>query len=106
MTQTLSVTGMTCGGCENAVKRAVGKLPGVASVDASHAEQRVTVDFDDAQTGLDAIEAKIDRRSAIRSRLSATRRASVTADAPLVHRVLARALQVIRRHVGVPASYR
>ena len=59
MTQTLRVTGMTCGGCENAVKRAVGKLPGVASVEASHTEQRVTVDFDAAQTSLDAIAAKI-----------------------------------------------
>jgi copper ion binding protein len=59
MTQTLHVTGMTCGGCENAVKRAVGKLPGVAAVEASHAEKRVTVDFDVAQTSLDAIAAKI-----------------------------------------------
>ncbi len=59
MTQTLHVTGMTCGGCENAVKRAVGKLPGVSSVDASHAAEKVTVDFDEAQTSLDAIKAKI-----------------------------------------------
>jgi copper chaperone CopZ len=59
MTQILHVTGMTCGGCENAVRRAVGKLPGVASVEASHAAKRVTVDFDDTQTTLDAIKAKI-----------------------------------------------
>jgi len=50
---------MTCGGCENAVKRAVAKLPGVASVEASHAEQKVTIAFDEAQTNLDAIKAKI-----------------------------------------------
>jgi copper chaperone CopZ len=50
---------MTCGGCENAVKRAVGKLPGVASVEASHSAQNVTVDYDEAQTSLDAIKAKI-----------------------------------------------
>ena len=59
MTQTIHVTGMTCGGCENAVKRVVGKLPGVASVDASHSAERVTVDFDEAQVDLDAIKAKI-----------------------------------------------
>jgi copper ion binding protein len=59
MTQTLHVTGMTCGGCENAVKRAVGKLPGVASVEASHTERRVTVEFDEVRTSLDAIKAKI-----------------------------------------------
>jgi copper chaperone CopZ len=59
MTETLRVTGMTCGGCENAVKRAVGKMAGVDSVDASHAEQRVTVSFDPGQVSLDAVKAKI-----------------------------------------------
>ena len=59
MTITLTVTGMTCGGCENAVKRAVGRLPGVASVDASHLEQRVTVDYDASQVTPEAITAKI-----------------------------------------------
>jgi copper chaperone CopZ len=59
MTKTLHVTGMTCGGCENAVKRVVGKLPGVASVEASHAAQKVIVEFDESQTNLDAIKAKI-----------------------------------------------
>jgi copper chaperone len=50
---------MTCGGCENAVKRAVGKLPGVSAVEASHQEQRVTVSFDAGQVDLAAIKAKI-----------------------------------------------
>jgi copper chaperone CopZ len=60
MTLILHVTGMTCGGCENAVKRAVGKMPGVASVEASHLEQRVTVDYNEAQTGPDAVKARIE----------------------------------------------
>jgi copper chaperone CopZ len=60
MTLTLHVTGMTCGGCENAVKRAVGKLPGVASVEASHAAEQVVVEFDEGQTGPDAIKARIE----------------------------------------------
>ncbi len=59
MTLTLHVTGMTCGGCENAVKRAVGRLAGVTSVEASHAARKVTVDFDEAQTNPEAIAAKI-----------------------------------------------
>jgi copper chaperone CopZ len=59
MTQTVHVTGMTCGGCENAVRRAVGKLAGVSEVTASHAEQRVIVSYDDAQVDLAAIKAKI-----------------------------------------------
>ncbi len=59
MTLTLHVTGMTCGGCENAVKRAVGRLPGVAEVSASHQEQRVVVSYDAAQATPETIVAKI-----------------------------------------------
>ena len=43
---TLQVTGMTCGGCENAVKRAVARLEGVSNVTASHADDQVTVEYD------------------------------------------------------------
>jgi copper ion binding protein len=43
---TLTVNGMTCGGCENAVKRAVSRLEGVTSVTASHSDNRVAVEFD------------------------------------------------------------
>ena len=43
------VTGMTCGGCENAVTRALQQLPGVESVTASHAANRVAVTFDSAR---------------------------------------------------------
>ena len=59
MTLTLHVTGMTCGGCENAVKRAVGRLPGVAEVSASHQAQQVTVDYDAARVTPETIAAKI-----------------------------------------------
>ncbi len=45
----LTVTGMTCGGCENAVTRAVGQLPGVQAVTASHGANRVEVTFDPAR---------------------------------------------------------
>jgi copper ion binding protein len=58
-TITLRVTGMTCGGCENAVKRALGRLDGVAAVDASHAQQSVTVTFDPAKAALDAVKERI-----------------------------------------------
>ena len=46
----LNVQGMTCGGCENAVKRAVSVIDGVSSVSASHKDQRVTVDYDPGKT--------------------------------------------------------
>jgi copper ion binding protein len=46
----LNVTGMTCGGCENAVKRAVSRIEGVSTVTASHGDNRVVVDYDAART--------------------------------------------------------
>ena len=58
-TVTLRVTGMTCGGCENAVKRALGRLDGVAAVEASHAGQTVTVTFDPGKSTLDAVKERI-----------------------------------------------
>lgn len=56
---TLNVTGMTCGGCENAVRRVVSSVTGVAAVTASHRENRVTVDYDPAQADRDAIARAI-----------------------------------------------
>lgn len=58
---TLPVHGMTCGGCENAVKRAVGAMPGIAEVAASHQDKQVVVTFDAAVVTAAEIEAKIDR---------------------------------------------
>ncbi len=55
----LHVTGMTCGGCENAVKRAVSRLAGVIDVSASHAEEQVTVTFEAGAVTPDAIKQKI-----------------------------------------------
>jgi copper chaperone CopZ len=56
---TLTVDGMTCGGCENAVKRVLGQLPGVANVTASHRDHRVTLDIDPTQVTRQAIEQAI-----------------------------------------------
>ena len=57
---TLSVAGMTCGGCENAVRRSVLKLEGVEEVSASHADGVVTVRFDASKTGVPAIRRQIE----------------------------------------------
>lgn len=46
----LKVTGMTCGGCENSVKKALGRLDGVIDVSASYLARRVTVSFDPIKT--------------------------------------------------------
>ena len=51
MTKTLqlTVTGMTCGGCENAVKKALQQVDGVEQVSASHAANVVGVTYDAAR---------------------------------------------------------
>jgi copper chaperone len=58
-TVTLRVTGMTCGGCENAVKRALTRLEGVGDVTASHVEEKVAVTFDPAKVTTGQVRAKI-----------------------------------------------
>ena len=58
-TVTLTVTGMTCGGCENAVTRALGRLPGVERVSASHTARQVTVTFDEGFVSLSRIRKGI-----------------------------------------------
>jgi copper chaperone len=42
----LKVTGMTCGGCENAVTRVLQQVDGVEEVTASHSAGLVGVQFD------------------------------------------------------------
>jgi copper chaperone CopZ len=42
----LTVNGMTCGGCETAVKRTLQQLDGVDDVKASHSDNLVGVTFD------------------------------------------------------------
>ena len=56
---TLNVTGMTCGGCENAVRRVVSTIDGVTSVTPSHKENRVVVDYDGAKATREQIERAI-----------------------------------------------
>jgi copper chaperone len=61
MTQTLQlrVTGMTCGGCENAIRRTLQKLDGVTDVTASHRDQSVGVTYDSLRVSPATIKEKI-----------------------------------------------
>ncbi len=43
-TTTVTVTGMTCSCCANAVNKEVGKIAGVTAVEADFASGRVTID--------------------------------------------------------------
>jgi copper chaperone CopZ len=53
------VIGMTCGGCESTVQKAVGKLSGVQSVKASHSDSTALVTFDPGQIAFEAMKAAI-----------------------------------------------
>ncbi|CDO32615.1 cation-transporting ATPase [Mycobacterium vulneris] len=57
-TQTVTVTGMTCGHCVTSVREEVGGLPGVRTVDVDLATGLVTID---SEGGLDptAISAAV-----------------------------------------------
>lgn len=56
---TLNVEGMTCDGCENAIKAGVESLDGIATVESSHEEGWTKVKYDKTQTSAKAIEVKI-----------------------------------------------
>ena len=60
MELTLTVTGMSCGGCENAIKRALSTVDGVSNVAASHRDNRVTLTYDPAKVDRAEIEKRIE----------------------------------------------
>lgn len=56
----LTVTGMTCGGCENAVKFSLKQITGVEAVTASHQANVVDVTFDETKVTPAAIRTTIE----------------------------------------------
>jgi copper chaperone len=56
---TLEVEGMTCDGCENAIKAGVESLEGIAEVESSHEEAWTRVKYDKNATSVEDISAKI-----------------------------------------------
>lgn len=56
----LRVTGMTCGGCENAVRRALSMIDGIADVTASHAGNVVALTYDPAKIAPATIAQRIE----------------------------------------------
>lgn len=56
---TLQVEGMTCEGCENAVKAGLENLEGIASVESSHKEAWTKVKYDSNTTSKEEITASI-----------------------------------------------
>jgi copper chaperone CopZ len=59
ITRRFDVTGMTCGGCERALGRAVSRVPGVQDVSASHTDRVAIVTYDEGVTTPAAIATAI-----------------------------------------------
>lgn len=55
----INVDGMTCDGCENAIKAGIESLDGIAAVESSFEEGWTKVKYDKAVTSEEDIEAKI-----------------------------------------------
>ena len=55
----IEVDGMTCEGCENAIKAGVESLDGIATVESSFEEGWTKVKYDKAVTSVEDIEGKI-----------------------------------------------
>lgn len=60
-TETLKVTGMTCGGCVDVVTRALVAVDGVHNVNVSLANGEAKVDFDEHMTSIDALELVLEK---------------------------------------------
>jgi copper chaperone len=57
----LSVSGMTCTGCENRVERTLKDLDGVRHVNADHQAGAVTLMLDEDQADEAAVRARIEQ---------------------------------------------
>jgi copper chaperone len=64
---TLKVSGMTCGGCEAAVRMAARSVDGVTDVEASYAKSNAEVTFDPSKTNPVAIAKVITDKSGFRA---------------------------------------
>ena len=63
MTQTFQAhaPAITCGGCANAIKRSLGKVPGVQTVEVDIPGKNVTVEYDTAQLNDTDLRARLEQ---------------------------------------------
>lgn len=59
-TITISVKGMTCGGCVNSVTKALSAVKGVEKVDVRLEQNQATVTFDEAQVTKDTLRLAVE----------------------------------------------
>lgn len=55
-TDTISISGMTCGGCTGKVSQALSSLPGVTNVDVSLVKKSAEITFDEALISVDRMK--------------------------------------------------
>jgi copper chaperone CopZ len=67
---TLKVSGMTCAGCEAAVRMAARSIDGVKDVKASYAKHNAEVTYDPAKTTPEAIAKVITDKSGFKAELA------------------------------------
>ena len=58
-TETLKITGMTCGGCVSSVTKILLAIPGVSSATVSLADGAAQVHFDGEQTSVSQIKSAV-----------------------------------------------
>ncbi len=58
--KTYSVSGMSCASCSAHVQKTIAKLPGVEACDVNLATERMTVRFDETQTGFDDFKKAVE----------------------------------------------
>ncbi len=59
-TVTLSISGMTCGGCVNSVTRVLKAVPGVQQVDVQLQPGRATVSYDPAKANRESLRSAVE----------------------------------------------
>lgn len=67
---TMKVTGMTCSGCEAAVKIAAKRVDGVKDAKASYAKGTAEVTYDPAKTSPDAIAKAIAQKTGYKTEVA------------------------------------
>lgn len=67
---TIKVTGMTCAGCEAAVKIAAKQVDGVKGAKASYAKGTAEVTYDSAKTSPDAIAKAITQKTGYKTEVA------------------------------------
>jgi len=56
---TMKIQGMTCAVCARATEKAAGAVPGVQLASVNFASEKLTIQYDEAVTGLDAVAAAV-----------------------------------------------